>query len=219
MSRRDELPAVNEYYHVFNRGVEKRIVFSDDADYRRFKTICQYYLDPKPKISFSQRERIALDIQHPVLDPAGQLIEIIAYCLMPNHFHFLVRVQAERGLQEWVRKTINSYTRSFNTRWKRVGPLFQGPYKFVRITSNDQLLHVSRYIHLNPSVARLVRDPAGWEWSSMKQYCGDVNEVWISPSVILDQVPESSYQGFVDDHLDYAMQIAKIKQLLIDGNE
>jgi putative transposase len=214
---------MEEYYHLFNRGVEKRTTFLDDRDYLRFLEIVEYYLNPTPPISFSQRDRLyhEPDIQHRVLDIRFEnLIDVVAYCLMPNHFHFLVRVNIEGGLETWIRRVANSYTRSFNVRYDRVGPLFQGPYKLVHVTTNEQLLHVSRYMHLNPVVAKLTTAPAAWRWSSMKVYLGEEQPGWLKPEIITQQFRSPpGYRSFVEDYVGYALELATIKKLLIDGEE
>ena len=227
--RPDRPPSIGEYYHVYNRGVEKRVTFNDDRDYQRFLEIVEYYLPPNRAISFSQRNRFHRpepDIQHRVLDirqrdiistPLAPLIEIVAFCLMPNHFHFLIKVISEAGLQNWIRLIINSYTRSFNIRWDRVGPLFQGPYKFVHISSNNQLLHLSRYIHLNPVIAKLTIKTSDWRWSSMHYYHHPPQISWLKPRVILDQFRTlADYEQFIEDHIAYASSVASINKLLID---
>lgn len=217
---REEKPSVGEYYHVFNRGVEKRTTFVDRADYERFLKICQWYLNPEPPISYSQRDRIGKEIQHRVLDLNEGLVEVVAYSLMPNHFHFLVRVIEEQGLETWVRRMINSYTRSFNTRHDRVGSLFQGPYKVVRIESNEQLVHVSRYIHLNSVVARLCARAEEYQYSSMGLYLQAEPSTWVNPSVIVSQfTAPAEYRAFVADHASYAIDLDRIKHLLLEDQE
>ncbi len=217
MVYREEKPVVGEYYHVFNRGVEKRSVFSDARDYQRFTEIARYYLDSDPPISFSQRARMAPEIQHRVLDYSEGLVEVVCYCLMPNHFHFLVRVVKDQGLETWVRRMINSYTRSFNTRSTRVGSLFQGPYKIVHVSSNEQLLHLSRYIHLNCVVAGLCPHAEDYRYSSMGLYLKPDQPSWINSSIVLDQFSSpADYQRFVADHVSYALDLDRIKHLLLE---
>lgn len=214
MPRRNHSPAVGEYYHVFNRGVEKRSIFLTDHDYYQFLEILEYYLNPIPPIAFSQRHRI--HIQDPEF-PDDPLVEVIAYCLMPNHFHILVRVVREHGLVTWIRRSTNSYTHIFNIRNDRVGPLFQGPYKAVHVESDEQLIHLSRYIHLNPVVARICEDAHTYRFSSMQHFNGSRKEAWIRPAIILNQFTSPDlYQSFVDDHIDYARELDRIKHSLLE---
>ncbi len=213
MPRRDHQPAVGEYYHVFNRGVEKREVFLDDRDYQRFLSILPYYLNPNPPISYSQRDRIQIQ----ELDVGEALVEVVAYCLMPNHFHLLAKVVQENGLETWIRRAASSYSHAFNQRYTRVGSLFQGPYKAVHIATNEQLLHVSRYIHLNPVVAGLCGQAEEHPYSSMRQYLTPTHKSWINPDSVLGQFPApEDYRSFVANHASFATELHQIKHLLIE---
>ena len=98
------------------------------------------------------------------------IVDIGAYCLMPNHFHILLQQLQDNGISTFVRKLLNSYTRYFNTKNERIGPLFQGQFKAVRVESDEQLLHLTRYIHLNPLVGYVVKDLRNFEWSSYLDY-------------------------------------------------
>jgi putative transposase len=141
------------YYHLYNRGVEKRRVFLDDQDYRVFLSYLKLYLSP-PELT----DRPHLDLSRD--------IELASYCLMPNHFHLLVRQHTERGISDLMRCVIVSYVRYFNKRYERVGSLFQDVYKAVRITSDEQLYQVERYIHLNPEP--LIENVADYPYSSLR---------------------------------------------------
>lgn len=148
-------PFANGYfYHLFNRGVEKRIIFQDDRDYIHFLKILGYYQYAGPKLSYSRTN----EKQIKIVKTNEKIIEIISYCLMPNHFHLLIKQLKENGIPEFIRKISDGYTKYFNTKHHRVGPLFQGSYKAVLIESDQQLTHLSRYIHLNPRVSLLIKD-------------------------------------------------------------
>jgi len=217
MSYRAELIATGEYYHVMNRGVEKRSTFIDERDNQRFIEMIAYYYRSQPPTSYSQRSRIQLR-KLEIHNWGHPLVEMVAYCLMPNHFHFLIKPVIDGGLATFMARLTNAYTRAFNTRYKRVGALFQGAYKAVHIESNTQLLHVCRYIHLNPIVANLVKEPAEFRWSSHKFFAsGKSSLVPIDQSIILEQFSErADFAAFVNDHVDYAKTIHAYKKLLID---
>lgn len=143
-------PLVNGYYyHVYNRGVEKRTVFGQIADYKRFlKTIEFYRLHPTPRklsthLSFNEP---------PIPENLNQkpLVNILCFCLMPNHFHLLIQQLEDRGITEFMRRVTDSYTKYFNTKNRRVGPLFQGTFKAKIIEKDEYLLQLSKYIHRNP---------------------------------------------------------------------
>lgn len=156
--------ANQNFYHVFNRGVNKQEIFNNPDDYEHFfQTIFYYqFSGPKPRFSTHRRFRIKDFTKNP------KILEIICYCLMPNHFHFLLRQVKNGGITEFISKISNSYTKYFNTKYKRVGPLLQGEFKAVTIETDEQLLHVSRYIHLNPFVAELVEDLNLFPYSSFR---------------------------------------------------
>ncbi len=218
MSYRAESIAAGEYYHVMNRGVEKRLTFLDDRDYRRFIDMMGYYRRATPPTSFSQRTRIQLR-KLDMHDWGDPIVEIVAYCLMPNHFHLLIRPLSDGGLATFMARLSNGYTRAFNTRNARIGPLFQGSYKAVHIQSNWQLLHVCRYIFLNPVVAKLSNDASSYHWSACGTYTqGKKPPFYLSTDPILGQFASpTEFQDFVDDHAAYAQTLATYKHLLLEN--
>lgn len=213
MPRRDLLLENNYYYHIFNRGVEKRNIFQDDRDFIRFLKILSYYRYFGPKPSFSKLTEDKLkDI------PKNELIvEIICYCLMPNHFHLLLKQTRDNGIKDFIRLVSNGYTRYFNTRHNRIGPLFQGAYKAVFIETDEQFIHVSRYIHLNPLVSLLVKDLRIYQWSSYPDHIGIRDGKLAEKDEILGffKNPEE-YEKFVLDQASYAIDLAHIKHQLLD---
>lgn len=136
---------------------------------------------------------------------------------MPNHFHLILRQTREGGIKEFMQKALNSYTKYYNTKHNRVGPLFQGQFKAVLIESNEQLMHLSRYIHLNPFVAEITKDYENFPYSSYSDFIGNTNQQLIATNSILSLFSSSQdYQSFVKDHASYALELGGIKQLLID---
>lgn len=203
-----------QVYHVFNRGVEKRNVFTDRREHVRFLETVQYYQQISPRIKFSQADK---DERENLSDK--KIIEVIAYCLMPNHFHLLLRQLTDNGISTFIRRLIDSYTRYFNTKNERVGSLFQGPFKAVRIESDEQLLHVTRYIHLNPLVGYLAKDLRNFEWSSYLGYIGLGNNKLCKKEKVEQLISLKGYEQFVKDQEDYAKQLANIKHLAFDLEE
>lgn len=202
----------NEYYHIFNRGVAKMQIFNNSYDYTRFMETALYYLldGPKPKFSiFSPTTTI--------LNTNKKIIEIICYCLLPNHFHFLLQQKREGGITEFLSKLSNSYTKYFNIKNKRIGPLLQGDFKAVHIETNEQLLHLTRYIHLNPLVGYITKDLDVYQWSSYPEYISITNSSVCNKGVILDQFPSpDAYKQFVLDQEDYGKKLEMIKHQLLD---
>lgn len=146
-------PETGGIYHVYNRGVEKRNIFSDDKDYLRFIHDLFEFNDKNPAINLAyyvgkqSKEVGLLKIDR---EPRKLLVELIAFCLMPNHFHLLVRQREENGLTEFMRKIGTGYTNYFNKKYDRVGGLFQGRFKAVLVNREEYLIHLPFYIHTNP---------------------------------------------------------------------
>lgn len=208
------IPFVNgQYYHIYNRGSEKRSIFENQRDYQRFLKTLKYYQIEGPKPRFSCFPNPLCD----KLDETKKIVEIIAYCLMPNHFHLLIRQNKENGITEFMSKLLNSYTKYYNTKHNRVGALLQGMFKAVLIESNEQLIHVSRYIHLNPIVSYLVKNLDQYNWSSYQEYIKNNCKSFCSKNIILDQFknPES-YKEFVLDQVGYGLELELIKHQLVD---
>ncbi len=207
------IPFVNgEFYHVYNRGSEKRPIFETRRDYQRFiKTIKYYQLEgPKPQFSHFP----SLSIKN--LDSSKKIVEIVAYCLMPNHFHLLVKQVKDGGITEFISKLSNSYTKYYNTKYKRVGPLFQGEFKSVITESDEQLIHVSRYIHLNPLVSYLVKNLTQYEWSSHLEYVSGTPGFCSKEEILNHFKSPQGYEQFIMDHSGYALELEFIKHQLID---
>lgn len=180
---------VDSYYHVYNRGVNKKRIFVDDQDYSVFLNILKRYLDGKPQKDSSGRN---------YEDLAGT-IDLLAFCLMPNHFHlFLFQGDDWRALENLMRRVTTSYSMYFNRRYKRVGHLFQDSYKAAKIGNEAYLQHISRYIHLNP------KNYKHYEWSSYQYYSGKKKADWVKPGKILGLFStKDEYIRFVDDFKDY----------------
>lgn len=210
-----KVPLANgEVYHIFNRGVDKADIFYTDNDYKRFIKTFKYYLTrPSPK--YSQRW---LSGDH-IGSEGRPLVEVFAYCLMPNHFHLILKQLIDNGITMLMRKVANSYSHYLNLKSKRIGPLFQGRFKNVLIENDEQLVHLSRYVHLNPVVARLVLRPENYPWSSFREYLDldEQKEKICDSRLVLDNFKSrQSYETFVYDQVSYAKELDRIKHLTFD---
>lgn len=207
------VPFVNgEYYHIFNRGVGQMTIFPNQFDYKHFlKTTLYYQIEgPKPKYSIFASTTTALD-------ESKKIVEIISYCFMLNHFHFLLRQERGGGIIEFVRKLCNSYAKYFNIKNTRVGSLFQGEFKAVHVGTEEQLLHLSRYIHLNPLVSYVTIDLESFKWSSYREFVGiDNTKICIKDVVLSHFKSVEDYKSFVRDQEDYGKKLEAIKHQLID---
>ncbi len=203
----------DQIYHVFNRGVAKMPIFMDKRDYNRFLETIYYYQFQGPKPQFSQLKRFK-DFD---FEKNKKIVEVLCYCLMPNHYHFLIRQLENNGISEFISKLSNSYTKYFNTRHTRVGPLLQGQFKTVRIESDEQLSHVSRYIHLNPIASFLTKDLKEYHWSSYPAYVGlQADRICTNEFILAMFKTKQKYEQFVLDQVEYSQSLERIKHLLIE---
>lgn len=213
--------ATGEYYHIYNRGITKQPVFLVKKEYERFLLTLSYYRFSNPPIKLSrflqlpkdQKQQFLIDINN-----REKLIEIISFVFMPNHFHFLLKQTKDNGTSTFLSRTTNSYTRYFNTKYERIGPLFQGAFKAVRVETDDQLIHLSRYIHLNPLVSYVVKDSdfLFYPWSSLPDFLNNKSSL-VNIETLLAYFPNSeAYKNFILDQVDYARKLEEIKHLLLE---
>ncbi|MBI4114245.1 MAG: transposase [Candidatus Niyogibacteria bacterium] len=175
---RNIIIASGEHYHVFNRGNNKQVIFVDDRDRVRFLFLI-LHLQSGIKIwnigyhsnqftkhrVFSTSDEIKVDIVK------NRYVELVNFALMPNHFHLTVHEVEENGIARYMQRVLNAYTKYFNTKYKKSGHLFQGPYKAVHINHDRQLLYLSAYIHRNPKeLKRWHRRVEYYPWSSYQDY-------------------------------------------------
>lgn len=225
MPYRKVILATDEIYHVLNRGVAKQPIFIQNRDYLRALDLLNYYRFENPGLRFSHFGQLSQSLKNSFWNnlekTSHPLVEIINYCLMPNHFHLLLKQLRENGISKFMANFQNSYARFLNTKYKRVGPLFQSIFKAVRIESNNQLLHVNRYIHLNPSSSYLVKinKLSEYPWSSFPDYLGIKQTTFVSPKLVLDQFKNvDDYKKFVFDQADYQRKLQDIKHMLLEEN-
>lgn len=218
-----KIPLVNgEIYHVFNRGMDRKPTFTTKKEFQRAQQTLSFYKFFKLPLSLSKFLRLEDKKQHKVLDLLIQnknLVEIFCYCLMPNHFHFLLRQERDQGISKFLSNFQNSYTRYFNVTHKREGSLFLDQFKAVRIETEEQLIHVSRYIHLNPHtgyVVKTLEELEYYPWSSFPDYL-QKNSKTINTGFILNLFKNiSEYKRFVFDQADYQRKLKQIEHLVLD---
>lgn len=190
------------YYHVYNRGVEKRLIFLDDKDYAVFLNLLKRHLDEE-----EFKDKYGRQYQNFYKD-----LELLAYCLMPNHYHLLFYLKADStSLPKVMRLVANTYVSYFNKKYRRVGHLFQDRFKASMILRDDYLQHISRYIHLNP------KDYVNYKWSSLAFYYGSKQASWIRPLRMLEVFDsQEDYKSFMDDHAGYGNSLEEVKAELAD---
>lgn len=179
-------------YHVYNRGVEKRNIFSDEQDYKVFLHFLKRYLLPLAQVGPRQEDRLRWE------SDIHKEIRLLCYCLMPNHFHLMIQQLEERSIIEFMKRLGNAYINYFNKKNKRVGSLFQGRYKAVLIQKESHFLYLPYYIHNNPSDLEDCDDPKNYPYSSYADYLGKRNTEWIFKKSLMEQFKEAeiSKMGF-----------------------
>jgi putative transposase len=192
MSKRKDNLVSGEIYHIYNRGVDKRDIFMDDEDRIRFLHDLYEFNDSNPTIKldyFLSDNNSEVGLPNIKREPRKILVEILAYCLMDNHFHMIVRQKAENGITEFMRKLGTGYTNYFNKKYERSGSLFQGRFKSICIKSNSHLMYLPMYIHLNPldfkfhewrkkkikNYKEATQFLDSYRWSSYMDYTGQKN--------------------------------------------
>lgn len=197
-----------EIYHIYNRGVDKRNIFSDQRDLHRFLQSMEEFNSIKPIGSIYERS---------FLDPSARgklrskkLVEFVCYCLNPNHFHFVLKQISGGGISEFMKRLGGGYTWYFNNKQKRNGSLFQGTFKAVHVDKNNYLLHLSAYVNLNNLVHKLGGETAKFVANSWGEY-SEGQTGFTKKDIILSQFSEASeYKKFA---LDSLQDILKRKEL------
>ncbi len=195
------------YYHLYNRGVEKRIIFIDHQDYSVFLRFLKEYLLPPYHPDLTTLANLNKR-RHPI--NCSSDIDLLAFCLMPNHFHLFIKQKTKRGIKKFMQTLLINYAMYFNYKYDRRGPLFEGRYKAVLIEGEPQFLHIGRYIHLNPKgILAKEQSLQDYEYSSYPYYLGERKADWLKPKEILEMfrspknlLPKDilSYQSFVEDY-------------------
>lgn len=203
----------DSYYHIYNRGVEKRIIFLDQQDYGVCLSYLEEYLMPKdednlreklsnPDISPIEKNKVLKAL---VLNNFAGEITVLAYCLMPNHFHLFIKQKNASSIDKFMQSLSTRYTMYFNHKYKRVGSLFQGVYKAVLVTSEAQFLHLSRYIH--KQAISLQGETLQVQPSSYPEYLDTRHTEWVHPEEVLAyfsrESPGSTYKTFVEGEEDF----------------
>jgi putative transposase len=175
---RKTLFAPGEYYHLINRGNNHQQIFLDDRDRVRFLFLILYFQStiPLSNVSlhvtkFNQHRKfgVAEGIKNLILE--NRTVELINFALMPNHFHLTVQETKNSGISQYMQRVLDAYTKYFNTRYKKSGHLFQGPFKAIHVGNNTQFLYLSAYIHRNPrELKKWHNKELTFPWSSYQDY-------------------------------------------------
>jgi len=222
--RRKEKLVNGEIYHIFNKSIADFKIFNNNNDFSRMKDMIRYYQAEGMPLKFSQYMELVKVKRNGFLNQfksdsqdKERIVQIIAFCFMPTHYHLILKQLRENGISVFISNIQNSYTRYFNTKFKRKGPLWEGPFKNVLIKTDTQLLHLTRYLHLNSVTSYLVNRPEEWLYTSYLEYLSKIkeNEKICDYEDLLDIEP-FYYKKFIEDRISYQRELSRIKELLFE---
>lgn len=194
---KDDSP--DAYYHVYVRGNSRGKIFIDADDHEMFIRLLKRYLS-------AEEAHDPYGISYPNF---YNKLELIAFCLMPNHFHLFIYQHQHVAMSALMRSVLTSYSRYFNTKYHRSGPLFESRYKASRIFDDSYLQHITRYIHLNP------RQWRSHKYSSLQYYLQHTQDTWIRPNRALDLFESAAaYEHFVADYEGHKQMLDILKHEL-----
>jgi len=219
----------DEYYHIYNRGVDKRIIFECQEDLNRFFLSMEEFntMNPIDSIYEAKRLRKKFSGSATELSKKKKLVNFVCYCLNPNHYHFILKQLVDKGIQKFMHRLGTGYTEYFNKKYKRSGSLCQGKYQAIHIGSNEYLLHLSTYINLNYKVHNLEKFSGSAtelfksSWDEYVESDSNKNnrnkKGFCEKDIILDQFGNAeAYKGFSKDSLKRIKENKRIKRFLLE---
>lgn len=215
---RKDLLINGQVYHVFSKSIAEFRIFNNVDELMRMKNIVRYYQKESPEIKFSKFIKLTKDIKDIKQEDFIQkenIVQILTYCIMPTHIHLVLKQLKQDGISIFMSNILNSYSKYFNIKHKRKGPLWESRFKNLLVENDEYLLHLTRYIHLNPVTIGLVDKPENWQASSYNEYMSRASDKICGYEGILNIEP-IRYKEFVEDRISYQRELAKIKSLLID---
>ena len=179
--RRKEQLNTNQIYHIYIKSISDYRIFNNSEEFCRMMDLLLYYqIRNEVKYSdFIQQKQVAeygfrkfIEI---ISKNKEKIVQIIAYCLMPTHIHLILKQLEEKGISSYMGSVLNSYTHYFNAKHRRKGPLWESKFKNILVINDEQLIHLTRYLHLNPTTAFLTDKPEQWSFSSYGEYSSLTN--------------------------------------------
>lgn len=224
MPYRNEPIITEEIYHVFNRSIGGEHIFKNYYNYLRILDTINFYRFSNPVLRFSHYNRMTIKNKNEFLDVLYEnqpkMIKILGFCIMPNHFHFLIKQLTENGISTFMRRVENSYAKFYNTKFERKGALFQSMFKLVLIENENQLIHTLRYIHLNPITSYILKSEKelfNYKWSSIRDYLGKKHTEFVDVELISKMFSGiEKIKEFTLDQVNYQRELYRLKHLALD---
>lgn len=211
----------NEFYHVFNKSIANQLIFDNFNNLKKIIRIVNYYRY-KQKIKLSKFYLLPNRIQNEYLEEAHEdlpLVEIYFFAFMPNHYHFLLRQLQDKGTSRFISDIQNSFAKNFNLANERNGSLFQTGFKSRRIAFEEDFLHISRYIHLNPVTSNIIKfnELIDYPYTSLNWYSNSKLNKFINTEYLLNHFQNlNNYVKFLKNQVEYQQKLKRIKDLLIE---
>ncbi len=206
--------AAGNYYHIFNRGNGKNDIFLEPQDYKIFLHRLSENLFPEDE---KLKEQSSLDIKYKRKKLPAEAFSIICYCLMPNHFHILIRQNGSVKVSKLIQKLCTGYAAYFQKKYDHVGHLFQGAFKSIHVDNESYLTWLSAYIHQNPATASIVSNLSEYPYSSYPDYVGLRDDKLCYKSPILDKFKnKEEYKKFVLDTESLIKARKSMEDLMLD---
>jgi len=214
--------AIGEYYHIYNRGVDKRTIFECRDDYKRFLlgmkefnrldaigSLYEKYLREK-KIGGSGGSASIMEAEPP------RLVDVICFCVNQNHYHFILKQNEEKGIEKFMQKLGTSYTMFYNNKYSRSGILFQGKYKAIHINTNEYLLLLSAYVNMNHQIHGYPEKD--WPYSSLLDYTGKRDGKLCEKEAVLGQFDNNfeQYEKYLNDNAEYFREKKGLEKYILE---
>ncbi len=202
----------NNYYHIYNRGVDRRQTFIDKKDYERFLLGLREFNNINVIGSLRKQELSSCNYRSSTPAPAQKLIDIFAYNLLPNHFHFIIKQLEDAGISKFMHRLSTSYTNYFNIRNKRSGSLFQGRFKAIHINSDEYLIWLSAYIHMNSEIHKIAK-VENYPWSNYQEFLKLNNK----ENIVLDKFNKiEDYKKYCQDLIPVWQEKKEIQKFILE---
>lgn len=221
MKRRNTL-VNNEVYHIFSRSIANFTLFNYPQDYDRILQSFRFYQisDPPSSLSAYMRLNLVKNIGfeaafNSIAKNQEKIVQIITFCLMPTHIHLILKQLQDDGISLFMGNLLNSYSKYFNLKHQRKGPLWESKFKNVLVKDDEQLLHLTRYLHLNPVTGYLCNNPKDWQYSSFKEYT-DLTDFGLCKFDDILDINPVRYRQFVCERVGYQRELGKIKKLILE---
>lgn len=204
--------AIGEYYHIFNRGVEKRKIFNQERDYARFIDSMIFFNTEKSSWVVNDLREKGIDAR----PKSGEmLVDIIAFCLNPNHFHLLLKENKENGITSFMKKISTGYAMYFNKKYERSGVLFQGRFKSIHIKSNSHLLYASVYVNCNSRIHG-IENAEKYPWCSLPEYLGKSGNICRNSSIVDQFKDREEYRIFCGENITAMKDKKEMEKIILE---